>query len=84
MGITGAPSKEYQWVLVPEDHPAFRDREAAERDLRKRWAAQTPAQRNRQVLAKVETYFDPDYDVKVAHISVQTGKPEETGKPDKK
>jgi hypothetical protein len=32
---TGTPSKHYPYVLVPEDHPAFRNKKAAIRNAKK-------------------------------------------------
>jgi hypothetical protein len=60
----GTPSKEYPYILVPEDHPAFRNKKAAIRDAKKRWAAQEPAERIGHFIAKVESYLEPDYEIK--------------------
>lgn len=59
------PSCEYPFVLVPEDHPAFRDHASAKRYLKKQWAAQQPAQRVSYFLAKVECLVEPDYGIGV-------------------
>jgi hypothetical protein len=53
-----------QYILVPEDHPAFRNKKAAIRDAKKRWAAQEPAERIGHFIAKVESYLEPDYEIK--------------------
>jgi hypothetical protein len=59
------PSCEYPFVLVPEDHPAFRDHASAKRHLKKEWAAQQPAERVSYFLAKVECLVEPDYEIRV-------------------
>jgi hypothetical protein len=59
------PSCEYPFILVPEDHPAFRDHASAKRYLQKTWAAQEPAERVSYFLAKVQDLCEPDYGIKV-------------------
>jgi hypothetical protein len=67
---TGTPSKEYPYVLVPEDHPAFRNKKAAIRNAKKNWAAQEPAERIGYFIAKVESFIEPDYGIEVAETPI--------------
>jgi hypothetical protein len=70
MANIGTPSQENPWIVVSEDHPAFRNESAAIRHIKKQWAAQSPAERDRHVLAKIQQFVDPDYDVKVIETPV--------------
>jgi hypothetical protein len=63
MSIQKTPSREYPFVLVSEDALAFSDQRSAIRELKRRWAAQEPADRAGHFVAKVETYVEPDYEV---------------------
>jgi hypothetical protein len=67
---TGTPSNEYRYVLVPEDHPAFRNKKAAIRNAKKNWAAQQPAERIGYFIAKVESFIEPDYGIKVIETPI--------------
>ena len=69
MAIIGTPFAEYPWIVVSENHPAFKDEDAAKRYVKKQWAALTASQRDRFVLAKINKFFDPDYEVKI----IETG-----------
>ena len=66
----GTPSCEFPYVLIPEDYHAFRDKKAAERDAKRRWASQDPAQRNAFYFAKVISIFEPDYCVGLEETSI--------------
>ena len=66
----GAPSREYPYVLVPEDQLAFDDPESAVREAKRQWAAQEPAQRIGYFIAMIQAYAEPDYEVDVAVTSV--------------
>ena len=70
MSIHKTPSREYPFVLVSEDAPAFRDHRSAVRELKRRWAAQEPADRVGHFVAKVETYVEPDYEVEAEETPV--------------
>ena len=70
MSIHKTPSREYPFVLVSEDAPAFRDHRSAVRELKRQWAAQEPADRVGHFVAKVETYVEPDYEVKAEETPV--------------
>jgi hypothetical protein len=63
--MAGTPSKEYKYILVSEDCPAYRDWEAAKRAAKKEWAAQPAAERVVYVLARAERLLEPDYGVDV-------------------
>jgi len=63
MANTG--SREYPWIVVSEDHPAFKDEKAAIRHVQRVWAGQPAAERDRHILAKIVDFIDPDYDVDV-------------------
>ena len=76
MANTGTPSKEYPWIVISEGHSAFKDREAAIRHVKKQWASQSAAQRDRHVLAQIQEFIDPDYDVKVIETPVNDGEGE--------
>ena len=67
MAITGTPSSENPYIVVPENFPAFKDEDAAKRYIKKNWAAVPAAQRERYVLAKV----DPDYDIKIIETPIK-------------
>jgi|GEM_PF-2073153 hypothetical protein len=71
--MIATPSEDYPWVLVEENHPAFRDREAAERYLKRKWANLPPGQRNGSFLARVKVYFEPDYDIEVHPTPIDGG-----------
>jgi hypothetical protein len=34
----GEPSEDYQWVLIPEEFDAFRTKDAAVKEAKRRWA----------------------------------------------
>jgi hypothetical protein len=70
MSIHRTPSREYPFVLVGEDAPAFRDHRSAVRELKRRWAAQEPADRVGHFVARVETYVEPDYEVEAEETPV--------------
>ena len=70
MANTGTPSRENPWIVVSENHPAFKNKKAAIRHVKKEWAAQSAAQRDRHVLAKINEFIDSDYDVKVIETPV--------------
>jgi acyl-CoA reductase-like NAD-dependent aldehyde dehydrogenase len=65
--MAGTPSREYKYILVREDHPAYRDWEAAIRAAKKEWAAQSAAERATYVLARAERLLEPDYGID-AHV----------------
>ena len=67
MAIKTEPSGNYPFILVPEDSRAFPDHPSAIRELRKRWAAQEPAERIGYFIARVESFVEPDYEVG-AHV----------------
>ena len=73
MANTGTPSKEYPWIVISEEHPAFKDKKAAIRHVKREWAAQSAAQRDRHVLAQIQEFIDPDYDIKVIETPVNDG-----------
>ena len=52
----GKPSKDYQYVLIPEDFDAFRSKAAAIRQLKRQWANQEVGQRVGWFIAKVQFY----------------------------
>jgi hypothetical protein len=66
----GTPSEDYQYVLIDEDHAAFRDPQAAKREANRRYAAQTPAQRGVWYIAKVTSYVEPDYGLTSKELSL--------------
>jgi hypothetical protein len=70
MSIHKTASREYPFVLVSEDSLAFRDHPSAVRELKRRWAAQEPADRVGHFVAKVETYVEPDYGVEAKETPV--------------
>ena len=59
--------------MISEEHPAFKDKKAAIRHVKREWAAQSAAQRDRHVLAKIHEFIDPDYDVKVIETPFNDG-----------
>jgi hypothetical protein len=63
MPIKATPSRDYPFVLVPEDQQAFRNPRSAIRALKKQWAGQDPANRNSYFIAQVVRYVEADYDV---------------------
>jgi hypothetical protein len=63
--MAGTPSREYQYILVREDHPAFHNEAAAKRAAKKEWAAQPAGERVSYVLAKAAKLLEPDYGVDV-------------------
>jgi len=65
MAIKATPSCEYPFILVPENHPAFRDHASAKRELKRQWAGQEPSDRICYFLAKVEHFVEPDYGIEV-------------------
>jgi hypothetical protein len=71
MAITGTPSSENPYIVVPENFPAFKDEDAAKRYIKKNWAAVPAAQRERYVLAKVVEFVDPDYDIKIIETPIK-------------
>ena len=60
----GTPSKDYQFVLIREDFDAFRSKAAAVKEVKRKWANQEPRERVGWFVAKVETYYEPDYEIK--------------------
>jgi hypothetical protein len=70
MSIHKTASREYPFVLVSEDALAFRDHRSAVRELKRRWAAQEPADRVGHFVARVETYVEPDYGVEAEETPV--------------
>jgi hypothetical protein len=73
MAIKATPSDGYLFILVSEDTQAFSDEKSAIRELKKRWAAQHPAERVGYFIGKVEKYVEPDYAVKFSVTPVGAG-----------
>jgi hypothetical protein len=67
----GKPSKDYQYVLIPEDFDAFRSKAAAIRQLKRQWANQEVGQRVGWFIAKVEFYEEPDYEIKSEETPIE-------------
>ena len=70
MPIKATPSWDYPFVLVSEECPAYRDHASAIRELKKKWAAQEKAERVGYFIARVETYVEPDYEVRACEAPV--------------
>jgi hypothetical protein len=77
---TGTPSREYAFVVISEDDTAYRSKEDAERGLKRKWAPQAPGERVGYFIAKIVSYFEPEYDFEV-HETPMDGKT--TGKVEK-
>jgi hypothetical protein len=56
----GEPSEDYQWLLIPDEFDAFRTKEAAVKEAKRRWANQQPGERAGWFTAKIQSYLEPD------------------------
>lgn len=69
----GEPSEDYQWVLIPDEFDAFRTKEAAVKEAKRRWANQQPGERAGWFTAKIQSYLEPDYEIDVDETPIGGG-----------